>query len=83
VAPQRGAAVAWAGFAVSLGGVGLIAAGGGGGANLGGDGMVLASVLLSAVFTVGQTRLLRARDPIAVTAVQFLARPWSRRRSAR
>src|ERR1700734_657140 len=64
--------VAWAGFAVSLGGVGLIAAGGGGGANLGGDGLVLASVLLSAVFTVGQTRLLRGRDPIAVTAVQFL-----------
>ena len=64
--------VAWAGFAVSLGGVGLIAAGGGGGANLGGDGMVLASVLLSAVFTVGQTRMLRGRDPIAVTAVQFL-----------
>jgi drug/metabolite transporter (DMT)-like permease len=64
--------VAWAGFAVSLGGVGLIAAGGGGGANLAGDGMVLASVLLSAIFTVGQTRLLRGRDPIAVTAVQFL-----------
>jgi len=64
--------VAWAGFAVSLGGVGLIAVGGGGGANLGGDGMVLASVLLSAIFTVGQTRLLRGRDPIAVTAVQFL-----------
>ncbi len=64
--------VAWAGFAVSLGGVGLIAAGGGGGANLAGDGMVLASVLLSAVFTVGQTRLLRGRDPIAVTALQFL-----------
>ena len=64
--------VAWAGFAVSLGGVGLIAAGGGGGADLGGDGMVLASVLLSAIFTVGQTRLLRGRDPIAVTAVQFL-----------
>jgi len=64
--------VAWAGFAVSLGGVGLIAAGGGGGAKLGGDGLVLASVLLSAIFTVGQTRLLRGRDPIAVTAVQFL-----------
>jgi O-acetylserine/cysteine efflux transporter len=64
--------VAWAGFAVSLGGVGLIAVGGGGGADLGGDGMVLASVLLSAIFTVGQTRLLRGRDPIAVTAVQFL-----------
>jgi drug/metabolite transporter (DMT)-like permease len=64
--------VAWAGFAVSLGGVALIAAGGGGGANLGGDGMVLVSVLLSAIFTVGQTRLLRGRDPIAMTAVQFL-----------
>ena len=64
--------VAWAGFAVSLSGVGLVAAGGGGGADLGGDGMVLASVLLSAIFTVGQTRLLRGRDPIAVTAVQFL-----------
>ncbi len=64
--------VAWTGFAVSLGGVGLVAAGGGGGADLVGDGMVLASVLLSAVFTVGQTRLLRGRDPVAVTAVQFL-----------
>jgi drug/metabolite transporter (DMT)-like permease len=64
--------VAWAGFAVSLSGVALVAAGGGGGADLGGDGMVLASVVLSAVFTVGQTRLLRGRDPIAVTAVQFL-----------
>jgi O-acetylserine/cysteine efflux transporter len=64
--------VAWAGFAVSLSGVALVAAGGGGGSNLGGDGMVLASVLISAVFTVAQTRLLRGRDPIAVTAVQFL-----------
>src|SRR6266851_8896713 len=64
--------VAWGGFAVSLAGVGLIAAAGGGGTNLGGDGMALASVLLSAVFTVGQTRLLSGRDPIAVTAVQFL-----------
>ena len=64
--------VAWGGFTVSLAGVGLVAAGGGGGADLAGDGMVLASVLISAVFTVGQTRLLRGRDPIAVTAVQFL-----------
>jgi hypothetical protein len=39
----------------------------------GGDGLVLASVLLSAVFTVAQVRLLRGRDPVAVTAVQFLA----------
>ena len=64
--------VAWAGFAVSLAGVALIAAGGGGQADLAGDGMVLASVLLSAGFTVSQARLLRDRDPVAVTAVQFL-----------
>ena len=65
--------VAWAGFVVSLAGVGLVTAGGGsGGATLGGDGLVLASLLLSAVFTVGQVRLLRGRDPVAVTAVQFL-----------
>jgi drug/metabolite transporter (DMT)-like permease len=64
--------VAWAGFAVSLAGVGLIAAGGGGSADLAGDGMVLASVLMSAGFTVTQSRLLNGRDPVAVTAVQFL-----------
>ena len=64
--------VAWVGFAVSLAGVALIAAGGGGQADLAGDGMVLASVLLSAGFTVTQARLLRDRDPVAVTAVQFL-----------
>jgi O-acetylserine/cysteine efflux transporter len=64
--------VAWAGFAVSLAGVGLVAGGGGGGATLGGDGLVLASLLLASAFTVVQTRLLPGRDPIAVTAVQFL-----------
>ena len=64
--------VAWAGFAVSLAGVALVAAGGGGHADLAGDGMVLASVLLAAGFTVTQTRLLRDRDPVAVTGVQFL-----------
>ena len=64
---------AWAGFAVSLAGVGFIAGGGGGGATLGGDGLVLLSVLLSAGFTVGQARLLRGQDPVAVTAVQFAA----------
>src|ERR1700729_666729 len=42
---------AWAGFAVSLGGVGLIAAGGGGGAKPAGARMVVGSVLVSAVFT--------------------------------
>jgi O-acetylserine/cysteine efflux transporter len=64
--------VAWAGFAVSLAGVGLIAGGGGGGASLGGDGLVLASLVLSAAFTVAQVRLLDGQDPVAVTAVQFL-----------
>jgi O-acetylserine/cysteine efflux transporter len=65
--------VAWAGFAVSLAGVGLVASGKGGGATLGGDGLVLASQLISAGFTVAQVRLLRDRDPVAVTGVQFLA----------
>ena len=65
--------VAWFGFAVSLGGVGLVTAGGGGGgATLAGDGLVLASLLLSATVTVAQGRLLTGRDPVAVTAVQFL-----------
>ena len=64
--------VAWAGFALSLAGVGLVTGGGGGGATAGGDGLVLVSLLLSATFTVAQVRLLRDRDPVAVTAVQFL-----------
>ena len=64
--------VAWAGFALSLAGVGVITGGGGGGATAGGDGLVLASLLLSSAFTVAQGRLLRDRDPVAVTAVQFL-----------
>ncbi len=64
--------VAWAGFAVSLAGVCLITGGSGGGATAGGDGLVLASLLLSATFTVAQVRLLPGRDPVAVTAVQFL-----------
>jgi O-acetylserine/cysteine efflux transporter len=64
---------AWLGFAVSLGGVGLVTAGGGGGgASLRGDALVLASLVLSATFTVAQGRLLPGRDPVAVTAVQFL-----------
>jgi drug/metabolite transporter (DMT)-like permease len=64
--------VAWAGFAVSLAGVGLIAGGHGGGATVHGDALVLASLLLSAGFTVAQVRLLPGRDPVAVTAIQFL-----------
>jgi O-acetylserine/cysteine efflux transporter len=64
--------VAWFGFVLSLGGVGLVTAGGGGGATLAGDGLVLASLVLSATVTVAQSRLLTGRDPVAVTAVQFL-----------
>ena len=64
--------VAWAGFAVSLAGAGLITGGRGGGATTGGDALVLASLVLSASVTVAQGRLLRNRDPMAVTAVQFL-----------
>jgi drug/metabolite transporter (DMT)-like permease len=65
--------LAWMGFAVSLAGVGPVAAGGGGGATLTGDGLVLASLGFSASFTVAQARLLPGRDPVAVTAVQLLA----------
>jgi len=65
--------VAWLGFAVSFLGVGLVAAGGGDGATFTGDGLVLASLVCSASFTVAQARLLAGRDPVAVTAVQFLA----------
>ena len=64
--------MAWLGFAVSLVGVGLVAAGGSDGATLTGDGLVLASLVCSASFTVAQARLLAGRDPVAVTAVQFL-----------
>jgi O-acetylserine/cysteine efflux transporter len=65
--------VAWTGFAVSFLGVALVAAGGTGGTTLAGDGLVLASLLLSASFTVAQARLVVGRDPVAVTAVQLLA----------
>jgi drug/metabolite transporter (DMT)-like permease len=64
--------VAWAGFGVSLAGVALLAGSGGSGAALSGDLLVLASLLVSAVFTVAQDRLLPGRDPVAVTAAQFL-----------
>src|SRR5262249_6327519 len=65
--------VAWFGFAVSLGGVGLVTVGGGGGgATVTGDGLVLVSLLLSATVRVARARLLAGRAPVAVTAVQFL-----------
>jgi O-acetylserine/cysteine efflux transporter len=65
--------LAWAGFAMSLVGVGFIATGQGSGSTLYGDGLVLAAQLVSAGFTVSQARLLRGRDPIAVTALQLMA----------
>ena len=64
--------VAWAGFALSLGGVVVVAAGRGGGASGAGDAMVLASVLIVSTMTVAQGRLLEGQDPAAITAVQFL-----------
>jgi drug/metabolite transporter (DMT)-like permease len=68
----RGAAgpLAWAGFALAFAGVGLLA-GSGGNTSAAGDGLVLASVAITAVFIVAQTRNLAGRDPIAVTAVQM------------
>jgi len=65
--------LAWAGFAVALGGVALVAGGGGGEATLAGDGLVLLSLALSAAYIVQQPRLLAGRDPAAVTAVQLVA----------
>jgi len=63
--------VAWAGFALSLAGVGFVAGGHGGGASGAGDALVLAATLLSAAMTVAQGSLLAGRDPVAVTAIQF------------
>lgn len=64
--------VAWAGSAVSVGGVALVASGHGGGSSGAGDALVLASVLIVAAMTVAQRRFLQGQDPAAVTAVQFL-----------
>jgi O-acetylserine/cysteine efflux transporter len=65
--------LAWAGFALSLAGVGFIAGGQGSGSSLPGDALVLGAQLISAGFTVSQARLLRGRDPIAVTGLQLMA----------
>jgi drug/metabolite transporter (DMT)-like permease len=64
--------VGWGGFAISLGGVAVVAAGRGGGASGAGDAMVLASVLIVSAMTVAQRRLLEGQDPVAITAVQFI-----------
>ena len=64
--------VAWAGFTISLGGVAVVAGGQGDGATGAGDALVLVSVLIASAVTVAQGRLFEGRDPVAVTAVQFL-----------
>jgi O-acetylserine/cysteine efflux transporter len=64
-------AAAWAGPLVALAGVGLVAGGGGSGASLAGDLLVLGSVAGAAGLIVVQPRLLAGRDPGAVTAVQL------------
>jgi drug/metabolite transporter (DMT)-like permease len=63
---------AWIGYVTSLSGVALIAGGAGAGATMAGDGLILASLLFSASFLAAQSHLLKGRDPIAVSAVQFL-----------
>jgi O-acetylserine/cysteine efflux transporter len=64
---------AWIGYGLALGGIAIVAGGGGAGSTTAGDLLVLASVALSATFIVAQPRLLAGRDPAAVTAVQFAA----------
>jgi O-acetylserine/cysteine efflux transporter len=61
---------AWTGYVVAFAGVVAVAAGGGQ-ASLSGDVLILASAVVSAVFTVRQPGLLAGRDPVAVTAVQL------------
>jgi O-acetylserine/cysteine efflux transporter len=64
---------AWVGLFVSLLGVVVVAGGGGGHSSVLGDGLVLFSLAVSAAMTVAQVGMLEGRDPMAVTAVQFMA----------
>lgn len=77
VAAARGHGTArplvWAGYAVALVGIVLVAKGGGGGASPSGDMLVFGSVVLSGAFIAVQPSMLRGRNAAAVTAVQFLA----------
>src|SRR3954453_9665686 len=70
---SRLSAQAWAGLVVSLLGVAVVAGGGGGSSSVYGDGLFLFSLAISAAMTVAQVRMLEGRDPMAVTAVQFMA----------
>ena len=62
--------ITWAGYALALGGVSLVAGAGGGGASSLGDLLVLASAALSAAFLVVAPGVLEGRNVAAVTAVQ-------------
>lgn len=66
-----GRPLTWAGYGLALFGIVLVAHGGGGGATMTGDLLVLASVTVSAAFIAFSPQLLHGRDPVAVTAVQF------------
>jgi drug/metabolite transporter (DMT)-like permease len=61
----------WAGYAVALAGIVLVASTGGGGASSHGDLLVLASSVVSAAFIAASPRLLARHDAAALTAVQF------------
>lgn len=63
----------WSGAAVSVVGVGFVASGSSAGSSLGGDLLVLLSLVFACAFTVAQGYLLPGRDVVAVTTVQFLA----------
>ena len=62
---------AWGGYGLALIGVTLVAGGHGSGASVRGDLLVLVSAAISAACIAVQPRLLRERDPAAVTAMQF------------
>jgi O-acetylserine/cysteine efflux transporter len=66
-------AMAWAGFALSLAGIAVVAGAGGGDAALSGDALVLVSVVGGSAFTLLQARWLPGQDVVAVSAAQFLA----------
>ena len=74
LASGRGSAgpLAWTGFAIAVGGVVLVAGAGGASSPLG-DGLVLLSGAISALYVVAQPSVLNGRDPAAVTAVQMAA----------
>ena len=69
----RTGALSWAGYALALLGITLIAGHGGAGSSDAEDLLVLCSATLSALCIALQPRVLQGRDVAAVTAVQFAA----------